>query len=94
MTRRTQEGEAVRKRREIAQNAQKCTHKKEPVRIARTPRNHQKSAIKCNIKKNGEQRANKEESAILQHDNTGVGRMLRELVNTIRARQIRTFRTP
>ena len=47
--------------------------KKEPVRIARTPRNHQKSATKCNIKKNGEQRANKEESAILQHDNTGVG---------------------
>lgn len=94
MTRRAQEGEAVRKRREIAQNAQKCTHKKEPVRIARTPRNHQKSATKCNIKKNGEQRANKEESAILQHDNTGVGRMLRELVNTIRARQIRTFRTP
>lgn len=37
MTRRAQEGEAVRKRREIAQNAQKCTHKKEPVRIARTP---------------------------------------------------------
>ena len=28
MTRRAQEGEAVRKRREIAQNAQKCTHKK------------------------------------------------------------------
>ncbi len=94
MTRRAQEGEAVRKRREIAQNAQKCAHKKEPVRIARTPGNHQKSATKCNIKKNGEQRANKEESAILQHDNTGVGRMLRELVNTIRARQIRIFRTP
>ncbi len=37
MTRRAREGEAVRKRREIAQNAQKCTHKKEPVRIARTP---------------------------------------------------------
>ena len=51
MTRRAQEGEAVRKRREIAQNAQKCAHKKETVRIARTPRNHQKSATKCNIKK-------------------------------------------
>ena len=37
MTRRAREGKAVRKRREIAQNAQKCTHKKEPVRIARTP---------------------------------------------------------
>ena len=44
------------RRREIAQ---KCTHKKEPVRIARTPRNHQKSATKCNIKK--ERRAKKEQ---------------------------------
>lgn len=42
----------------------------------------------------GDYSCNKEESAILQHENTGVGRMLRELVNTIRARQIRTFRTP
>ena len=51
MTRHAREGEAVRKRREIAQNAQKCAHKKETVRIARTPGNHQKSATKKEARK-------------------------------------------
>ena len=39
-------------------------------------------------KKSNEARTNKEKPSILQHDNTGVGRMLREFMYTIRARQI------
>ncbi len=42
MTRRAQEGEAVRKRREIAQ---KCTHKK---RACQNRTNSKKSSKKCN----------------------------------------------
>ena len=41
-------------------------------------------------KKSNEARTNKEKPSILQHDNTGVGRMLREFMYTIRARQIGT----
>lgn len=90
MTRHAREGEAVRKRREIAQNAQKCAHKKETVRIARTPGNHQKSATKCQHKKRTANRERTKRNRQFCNTNTGVGRMLREFMYTIRARQIGT----
>lgn len=75
--------EAARKRREIAQNAQKCAHKKEPVRIARTPRN----ATKCNTKKTANRERTKKNQQFC-NTNTGAGWMRLEFLDTIRARQI------
>ena len=62
MTRRAQEGEAVRKRREIAQNAQKCTHKK---RACQNRTNSKKSSKKCNkMQQKKERRTESEQRGI------------------------------
>ena len=59
MTRRAQEGEAVRKRREIAQ---KCTHKK---RACQNRTNSKKSSKKCNkMQQKKERRTESEQRGI------------------------------